>query len=119
VIKIGKQNEITEKGKVFTKDGRLTQTGWATKPILEYNREDIGKGWHRIKEWDHYSIINDEFGFQINIYDIGYLGQMSVSWLDFKKVEHLTEETYKFFTRGKLNLPLSSLKNSEILFPTE
>ncbi|MEJ2249451.1 MAG: DUF2804 domain-containing protein [Candidatus Lokiarchaeota archaeon] len=119
MFKIGTQNEITEKTKLFTEEGELKQRGWARKPILIYNKEDIGVGWHRIKEWDHYSIIGRNYGFQITIADIGYLGQMSVSLLDFTKFEDLTEETYKLFTKGKLNLPRSSLMESEINFPTD
>ena len=110
------QNEIIEPSNLFNKDGSLVQRGWARKPILKYNKEDIGKGWLRIKEWDHYSILNKQFGFQLTIGDIGYLTQMSYVWLDF---EHKTRDgigNFKFFTKSKL-LPLSSLEESVIEFP--
>ncbi|MFX1344331.1 MAG: DUF2804 domain-containing protein [Promethearchaeota archaeon] len=112
------QNEIIEPSNLFNIDGSLVQRGWARKPILRYNKESIGKGWLRIKEWDHYSILNKDFGFQLTIGDIGYLTQMSYVWLDFKERKRDGKGLFKFFTKSKL-LPLSSLEDSEILFPTK
>ncbi|MEE9378870.1 MAG: DUF2804 family protein [Candidatus Lokiarchaeia archaeon] len=66
---MGKQTEITEPSNLFTNDGSLVQRGWSRKPILKYNKENIGKGWSRIKEWDHFSVLNEQFGFQDNLID--------------------------------------------------
>jgi len=112
------QIEITKPSKLFNEDGSLMQRGWARKPILKYNKENIGKGWSRIKEWDHFSVLNKKFGFQLTIGDIGYLTQMSYVWLDFEKKERDGQSVMKFFTKSKL-LPLSSVENSIIEFPTE
>ena len=115
---MGKHTEITEPSPLFNKDGTLIQRGWARKPIVTYNKEYIGKGWSRIKEWDHYSILNKEFGFQLTIGDIGYLTQMSYVWLDFTKKEREDNSTMKFFTKSTL-LPQSSLNDHLIDFPTD
>ncbi|MFX0000037.1 MAG: DUF2804 domain-containing protein [Candidatus Hermodarchaeota archaeon] len=115
---MGKQTEITEPSDLFSKDGSLVQKGWARKPILKYNKENIGKGWSRIKEWDHFSILNDQFGFQLTIGDIGYITQMSYVWLDFEKKERESKGEFKFFTKSKL-LPPSSLEDSKIEFPSK
>lgn len=115
---MAKQIEITKPSNLFNEDGTLVQQGWARKPILNYNKENIGKGWSRIKEWDHYSILNKEFGFQLTIGDIGYLTQMSYVWLDFKKKERFGRSIMKFFTKSKI-LPLSSTEDSIIEFPTD
>ena len=115
---MGKQNEITESSNLFQDDGSLVQRGWARKPLLKYNKEHIGKGWTRIKEWDHYSILNKQFGLQVTIGDIGYLTQMSYVWLDFENKTREGKGLFKFFTKSKL-LPLSSLENSVIEFPTK
>jgi len=115
---LGNQNEITEQSNLFNKDGSLVQRGWARKPILKYNKEDIGKSWMRVKEWDHYSVLNKDFGFQLTIGDIGYLTQMSYIWIDFRKKERNGQSIMKFFTKSKL-LPLSSLEDSVIEFPTD
>ena len=115
---MGNQNEIIESSDLFNKDGSLVQRGWARKPILRYNKENIGKGWTRIKEWDHFSVLNKQFGFQLTIGDIGYLTQMSYVWLDFENKEREGKGEFKFFTKSKL-LPLSSLENSLIEFPSK
>ncbi|MFX0011888.1 MAG: DUF2804 domain-containing protein [Candidatus Hermodarchaeota archaeon] len=115
---MGDQNEITNPSDLLNKDGSLVQKGWARKPILKYNKEYIGKGWTRIKEWDHFSVLNKNFGFQLTIGDIGYLTQMSYAWLDFKEKERDGKGLFKFFTKSKL-LPRSSLEDSNIEFPTK
>ena len=115
---LGNQNEITESTDLFNDDGSLFQRGWAKKPILKYNKDKIGKGWSRIKEWDHFSVLNKDFGFQLTIGDIGYLTQMSYVWLDFKEKKRDGKSLMKFFTKSKL-LPLNSLEDSEIEFPTK
>ncbi|TXT64976.1 MAG: hypothetical protein BAJALOKI1v1_490003 [Promethearchaeota archaeon] len=115
---MGTQIEITEPSKLFNEDGTLVQTGWAKKPILTYNKKNIGKSWWRIKEWDHYSVLNKEYGFQLTIGDIGYLTQMSYVWLDFKKKERNEKSKFKFFTKSTL-LPKSSMEDSLIEFPID
>ncbi len=115
---MGKQIEITEPSNLFNEDGSLVQTGWAKKPILKYNKENIGKSWWRIKEWDHYSVLNKDFGFLMTIGDIGYLTQMSYVWIDFSNKSRNGNGLFKFFTKSKV-LPLSSLEDSVIEFPTD
>lgn len=115
---MGKQIEITEPSNLFNKDGSLVKTGWAKKPILTYNKENIGKSWWRIKEWDHYSVMNKDFGFQLTIGDIGYLTNMSYTFIDFKEKTKKGKSLFKFFTKSKI-LPLSSLENSIIDFPID
>ena len=112
------QIEIKEPSNLFNEDGSLVQQGWARKPILTYNKENIGKGWTRIKEWDHFSVLNKDFGFQLTIGDIGYLTQMSYVWLDFSTKKRDGNAIMKFFTKSKL-LPSSSLEDSFIEFPTD
>ena len=113
-----KQTEITESTNLFNNNRSLVQRGWARKPILNYNKENIGKGWSRIKEWDHFSVLNNHYGFQLTIGDIGYLTQMSYVWLDFDKKEREGKGQFKFFTKSKI-LSLSSLEDSIIEFPSK
>ena len=115
---MGEQNEIKEPSNLFNEDGSLVQQGWARKPSLTYNKEHIGKGWTRIKEWDHFSVLNKDFGFQLTIGDIGYLTQMSYVWLDFKTKERTGEAIMKLFTKGTI-LPHSSMDDFIVEFPTK
>lgn len=114
---MGKQQEITKPSNLLYEDGTLVQQGWSKKPILIYNKKEIGKGWARIKEWDHFSILNKDFGFQLTIGDIGYLTQMSYVWLDFINRKRYSKAPMKFFTKSKL-LSLSSMDDFLIEFPT-
>ena len=57
---MGNQKEIINESNLFNDDGSLVQHGWARKLILKYNKEKIGKRWTRIKEWDHFSILNKD-----------------------------------------------------------
>ncbi|MHA1291590.1 MAG: DUF2804 domain-containing protein [Promethearchaeota archaeon] len=113
------QNEITKPSNVFRKNGALMQRGWARKPILNYNREEIVVKWHRIKEWSHYSIQDKEqgFGFQMTIGDIGYLTLMGFTWLDYKNRTCKDRGSVRFLTRGKYTWPRSSLQRADIKFP--
>ena len=112
------QNRISGTSNLLDKDGNLIEAGWGTKPSLKYNKNDIKHKRWRLKEWDHYSILNKDFGIQITIGDIYYLTQMSYVWLDFTKKERNGQSIMKFFTKSKI-LPLSSLEDSYIEFPTD
>ncbi|MFX1497197.1 MAG: DUF2804 domain-containing protein [Promethearchaeota archaeon] len=112
-----KQKKITNPSNLLNENGSLLQRGWATKPILKYNKENIGKGWIRIKEWDHFSVLNEQFGIQLTIGDIGYLTQMSYVWFDFVEKKRYDKAVMKFFTKSKL-LPLSSIEDFFIEVPT-
>ncbi len=102
------QNEITKSSDLLDENGHLIQKGWARKLILDYNRENINAGWHRIKEWDYYCILHPDFGISLVIADVGYLGLCTVCWLDFKEKSFYCKDQMKLFTRGKLNLPRTS-----------
>ena len=45
-------------GKLLNENGELTQAGWSTKLIKEYNPEQIMASKWRVKEWDYYLIYN-------------------------------------------------------------
>ena len=109
------QNEITEPSKLLNNEGELIQKGWAKKPILNYNRENIAASWLRVKEWDYYAILNNEYGITFTYSDLGYIGLIACVWLDFKEKDYISEENLVWFPKGDLNLPKSSEKG-DILY---
>ncbi|MGV9170963.1 MAG: DUF2804 domain-containing protein [Promethearchaeia archaeon] len=113
------QHEITKPSKLLREDGSLKQRGWGRKPILIYNRENVAVPWYRIKEWEHYSVLDKKqgFGFQMTLGDIGYLTLMGFTWLDFNSKESTDWGSIKFLTRGKYTFPKSSLEPVRIPFP--
>jgi hypothetical protein len=102
------QNEITEPSKLLNEDGTLVQKGWARKPLLTYNKENIAASWLRIKEWDYYAVLNDTYGITFTFSDLGYIGLIACVWLDFKEKDYISEETLVWFPKGNLGLPKSS-----------
>ena len=48
------QHRITERKPLLDEKGRLTEAGYATELILDYDRSAIKAGKLRIKEWDYF-----------------------------------------------------------------
>jgi len=109
------QNEITKSTDLLDEDGNLVKKGWARKHVLSYNRDNINAGWHRIKEWDYYAILNPDYGITFTYSDLGYLGLIAICWLDFKKKTFHQEDKMVLFPKGKLGLPKSP-DEGEIVF---
>lgn len=103
------QREIIKQGKLLNNEGMLQEKGYAKSLILEYNREAIRVHPLRIKEWDYYLITNHLYGVALTLADNGYMGLISVSLLDFTKEQYTTTSVMKPLTRGKLDLPRSSV----------
>lgn len=70
---------------------RSVNRGGPERRVWKYDRSRIRAPKHRIKEWDYYLVNNDHFGAAFTISDMGYIGLLSVSLLDFDKAEHHTE----------------------------
>lgn len=71
------QNEITKKSPLLDKNGRLLQKGYSKTMLLEYDRKAIKASPLRIKEWDYYLIMNDDFAVALTVADNSYMGLMS------------------------------------------
>ena len=94
-----------EKLNLLDEFGFLKKPGYSNKPIFEYDRQLIKASKWRIKEWDYYACINDHFAFSFTIADLGYMGMLTASYLDFNSGNE-TKKTFMIpFTFGKLNLP--------------
>jgi len=109
------QHEITEPSDLLDPFGELNQIGWARRPLLNYNRDYIWYGWSRIKEWDYYAILHDDYGITFTVADLGYMSLIAIVWLDFKKKSFISDEIMLWLTRGKLELPHSSEKGNIII----
>ena len=78
------QHEIKTKGPLLTPDGTVSEAGYATSLIKEYDRKAIKANKLRIKEWDYYFIGNERYGVALTVADNGYMGLDSISLLDFQ-----------------------------------
>ena len=96
------------RGPLLNDEGNLTEAGYSTNLIKEYDRNKIKASKMRIKEWDYYYIGNQFKGVAFTIADNSYMGLASVSILDFEEKTYITRSSMKLFTNGKLKLPNNS-----------
>ncbi|HOV51167.1 MAG TPA: DUF2804 domain-containing protein [Candidatus Cryosericum sp.] len=101
------QQELTTPCDLLNDTGELNARGWARHPVARYNRERIAAPWYRIKEWDYYCVLTPGYGIALTISDVGYLADITVSWLDLAARTEVTETVMKPLSRGSLNLPRS------------
>lgn len=102
------QNQITKPTLLLGNDGNIIQPGYCKSMLYEYNREAITARKSRIKEWDYYYISNDNYALCLTIADMGYVGGLSISVMDFVKPDQLTNSSVFFFPMGKLNMSRTS-----------
>ncbi len=104
------QHRITERIKLLDEKGQLSNPGYATKLLFDYNKENIKAHRFRIKEWDYYYIGSDKYTLCLTIADNSYMALASVTFIDFEKRKDTTISKMKFFTMGKTGFPLTSEK---------
>lgn len=102
------QREIVEEGLLLKEDGTLSQKGYARKLLLTYNKENIKASKLRIKEWDYYCVLSEEFGISFTIADIGYIGVVVATYHDFVNKTEKSNAAIRVLPLGKMNLPRTS-----------
>ena len=101
------QHRIDREGALLA-DGRLRESGYAFSPLLRYVRSDVGAASWRIKEWDYFLVQDERMAFAITVSDLGYLGLLSASLLDFEQGLFITESSIVPLTLGKFHMPEDS-----------
>ena len=106
---MARNHEVTTAQLLLDEAGELREPGWSRRMVQRYSRSMVKAPAWRIKEWDYYLVLADDFGVAFTISDDGYIGLQSVSLLTFGDVawEH-TETVLNAFPMGKLRLPASS-----------
>ncbi len=102
------QHRIMTDGPLHSREGLLSEAGYATSLIKAYDRKRILARKWRVKEWDCYLVMNDHFAFAMTVADNGYLGLDSLSLLDFDRGDHQTKTRMVPFPLGARGLPSSS-----------
>lgn len=103
------QREITEKTRLLDEKGNVERAGYAKKMLYRYNRENITANKARLKEWDYYYIGNDDCALCLTIADMGYIGALSATVMDFSDLWQVTKSAVFLFPMGKVKLPLTSV----------
>ena len=109
------QFEITEKKPLLDDNGNIAHCGFSKQLNWEYDRSGIKAKKSRIKEWEYYSISNDQYSLGITIADMGYVGTLTVSVVDYITPAQFSATSVKLFSMGRLNMP-SDLENGEVTF---
>lgn len=103
-----------EKSALLDESGNLKQKGYATSYMLEYNRQQIKASKAKIKEWDYYYVGNDNHAICLTVADMGYIGALSATFMDFETPSQITKSSVMLFPMGKLHMPTSTLKGDVI-----
>ena len=109
-----RNHEVTEMQPLLTEDGSLREPGWSKRLLQQYDRRQIKAPKFRIKEWDYYLVLNEEFAGAFTISDDGYIGLQSVSLLNFKEGWEHTETILNAFPMGKFGLPATSVAGDTV-----
>lgn len=104
------QNEITKPTDLLNVEGNIAEPGFAKKMLYNYNRENVTAKKTRLKEWDYYYISNKEFALCLTISDMGFVGALSLTVMDFVTPAQFTNSAICLFPMGKFNMPRTSEK---------
>ena len=74
-----RNHEVTAVQPLLKEDGSLREPGWSKRLWQVYDRKQIKAPRFRIKEWDYYLVLNEDFAGAFTISDDGYIGLQSVS----------------------------------------
>ena len=107
-----RNHEVTERQPLLGADGKIAEPGWARRPVWEYDRSRITAPAFRIKEWDYYLVMNEDYGAAFTLSDNGYIGLQSVSLLNFKEGWEHTETILTALPMGRMKMPASSEKGT-------
>lgn len=102
------EHQITNKGPLHKGEGSIAEPGWAYQPLLTYDKSQVKAPKWRLKEWDYYLINDDEYAVALTLGDLGYMGLLSASFIDFKAAQFVTTSELIPFPMGKFNLPTTA-----------
>lgn len=101
------QNKITKPSDLLDKCGKLIQKGYATKPLLKYNRKNVALKC-RLREWDYYLAYNDKYAVAVTVGKIACIVFVSVSIIDFITKKVISKTAVKLMSDKRFTMPESS-----------
>jgi len=111
---MSRNHEVTTVQDLLDEQGELREPGWSRKQVQRYDRAAIKAPAWRVKEWDYYIVMGDNFGVAFTISDLGYIGLQSVSLLLFDENGNWshTESVLNALPMGRIKLPSDSSEGS-------
>jgi len=104
------QHEIVQPGPLLDSNGVLVQRGYATRPLLTYDRSAVKARPWRIKEWDFYQVSDDDCCVQFTIGHASYAGQLTVTFFRFADGWRVDRSALLVAPFGSMHMPDSSSK---------
>lgn len=101
-------HRIAGSGPLLDARGRLREPGYAYRPPFHYNREDIAAPAWRIKDWDYYLVEDDRMAVALTFADLGYVGMVSASVIDFRLRTFKTTSELVAWPLGRMGVPRGS-----------
>ena len=98
------QHRITEKIPLLDENGKLTEPGYCTTNLYEYDRKAIKARPTRIKEWDFYQITDGRYMLQITISDISLAGAGIFTLVDMQTGERYEVMSLSLLTFGRMGM---------------
>ncbi len=88
-------HEIKHKRKLLQSNGMLTEAGYATRMVFDYNREYAKSKPMPLKEWNFYQFQCGKYVLQMTLGHLTYIGQMAVTLMDIETSEKWSYSTMK------------------------
>ena len=67
-----RNHEVIDRQPLLKEDGSLREPGWSRQLVWSYDRSMIKAPSFRIKEWDYYLVLNEDFAgaFTVSAYNL-------------------------------------------------
>lgn len=102
---MNKQIEITKPTDLLDKNGNVSAKGWARRPLINYNKENIPEKLRiRKKEWDFYQTSNGTWMIQLNFTNISIGSGATCSVVNLSTGERYNSECIVPFTKNRFEL---------------
>ena len=102
---MAREHLITGSGPLLDRKGRLREPGYAFHPPFTYSHKHIAASPLRIKDWDYYLVNDDDFAVALTFSDLGYIGLVSASVIDFRHRAYKTTSELVVMPLGRMGLP--------------
>lgn len=108
------QHKIKKPSRLLNQHGELIQKGYATSPILRYNRKNVA--WKlRLKEWDYYLISNEKYAVAITVGKSTAILFIGASFIDLEHKEETTKSVVRIVSDCCFTMPESS-ESGDIIY---
>ena len=100
------EERLTE-GPLHDDEGVLADRGWAVSALRAYDRSRVRAPSRRIKEWERYTVGDDEYAVCLTLADLGYCGVASALVVDLLQGASHAASAVVPLPLGRFRLPAS------------